>query len=81
MRNVKGLVAARVEGSGRLVRLWATGIDLAAGAPVTEAILRLYVDDAQEPCIEVTIGDAKTPPPSLEIFAPPFGANSSNSLA
>ena len=78
---VKGLVAARVEGSGRLARLWATGLDLAAGAPVTEAVFRLYVDDAQEPCIEVTMGDAKTPPASLEIFAPPFGANSGNNLA
>jgi hypothetical protein len=78
---VKGLVAVRVEGSGRLARLWATGLDLAMGGPVKDAILRIYVDDEAEPCIELKIGDAKTPPASLQIFAAPFGANSSNNLA
>jgi hypothetical protein len=77
---VKGLVAARFEGSGHLVRFWATGLD-SARLSVSDAILRLYVDDQPEPCIEVKIGDAKTPPASLDIFAFPFGANTSNNLA
>ena len=49
--------------------------------PVKEAIFRIYVDDEPEPCIELKIGDAKTPPASLEIFAAPFGANTSINLA
>jgi hypothetical protein len=76
---VKGLVAARFEGSGRLVRLWETGVGQ-AGLD-RDAILRIYVDDDPEPCIEVTIGDAKTPPPSLEIFGFPFGAGTDSNLA
>jgi hypothetical protein len=44
-------------------------------------MIRIYVDDQPEPCIEVKSADAKTPPPSLEIFSVPFGANTSNNLA
>jgi len=78
---VKGLVAARVEGSGRLSRIWLGDLDLTAGGAVEDAVIRIYVDDDPTPYIEVTFGDAKTPPATLEIFAPPFGANTDNNLA
>jgi hypothetical protein len=79
-KYVEGVVAARFEGSGRLARLWATGVD-AAGQAIRDGILRIYVDDQPEPCVEVSLGDAKEPPASLEIFAAPFGANTYNNLA
>ena len=77
---VKGFVGARVEGSGRLARLWATGAD-ATSAPLEDAIVRIYVDDEPEPCIELTLADAKMPPATLDIFAVPFGENTDNNLA
>jgi Protein of unknown function (DUF2961) len=73
---VKGLVAARVAGSGRLARLWATGLPGSGNA-----IFRIYIDGEPEPCIEFKMADAKRPPASLEIFAPPFGADSNTNLA
>jgi hypothetical protein len=78
---VKGFVGARVEGSGRLARLWATGVDTTSGAPLEDAIVRIYVDDEPDPCIELTIADAKRPPPTMDIFAVPFGENTDNDLA
>jgi hypothetical protein len=78
---VKGYVAARVEGSGRLARFWLTGMDLGAGGLVSTAVLRIYVDDEEEPCISLKVGEAKRPPAALEIFAAPFGANLETNLA
>ncbi|HKU43889.1 MAG TPA: DUF2961 domain-containing protein, partial [Polyangiales bacterium] len=77
---VRGAVLARFEGGGRVVRSWITR---QAAAPLRASgreVLRIYVDDAAEPAIEVPLAAAMDGSAD-EIFAPPFGAGSPQHLA
>jgi hypothetical protein len=74
---VRGFVLARVEGSGRLARVWlTTGARLLA--PGGPEVLRVYVDG--ELLLETPLDDALSGAAS-ELFAPPFGAGSAGHLA
>jgi len=73
--DAEGFVLARFEGSGVLTRIWMTAFG-ALGAEV----LRVYLDGAREPAIEVRLRDAWSGAAS-DMFAPPFGAGSSSHLA
>lgn len=76
---VKGLVMARVEGSGMLTRLQLTQLSLRA-APADEEILRVYVDGAHRPLIQLPLASVLDGSAG-EIFAPPFGRGSPHHLA
>jgi hypothetical protein len=76
---VRGFVLARVEGPGRLARLWMTALSLISGRPGLK-ILRLYVDDNTTPFIQVPLADALNGSAG-EILAPPFGAGTPDHLA
>lgn len=54
---VKGVVLSRFEGSGRLARLWMTLFSIREQAPDDE-VLRIYVDDATEPVVQVPLAEA-----------------------
>ncbi len=78
---VKGYVLARFEGSGRLARLWMAIASLAkGGTDESRALLRIYVDDEQEPLVQVPIR-ALADGTAGEIFAPPFGAGTASFVA
>jgi hypothetical protein len=73
--DADGFVLARFEGSGVMTRVWMTSSGLLGGE-----VLRVYVDGATDPAIEVRLRDAWTGAAG-EIFAPPFGAGSESHLA
>lgn len=69
---VQGVALARIEGSGRMTRLWLTASSLRHGAVANDEILRIWVDDdpnavVEEPLAAIIDGSAG------EMFAPPFG--------
>jgi len=76
---VKGFVVSRFEGSGRMTRLWMTALSW-RGAPPDDEILRIYVDDASTPIVQVPVSKALDGSAG-EIFAPPFGAGVTRFLA
>jgi hypothetical protein len=76
---VHGVVLGRFEGSGQMVRMW-LGMQSLLDGPPDDEILRIYVDDAPEPKIEVPLA-AAIDGSAGEIFAPPFGAGSPHRLA
>ncbi len=76
---VRGAVIARFEGTGALVRLWATFVS-ARGGPLDRERLRIYVDDETDPVIDVSVRAAMDGTAS-PIFAPPFGAAAPDHLA
>lgn len=76
---VRGAVLARFEGSGAMVRLWATLFSARSTPPVRER-LRIYVDDEPTPVVDVSLAAAMDGTAS-PIFAPPFGAAAADHLA
>ena len=77
---VRGVVMARYEGSGRLVRTWMTVASLAVERELANEVLRVYVDDNPRPLIQAKLADVFSGKAGA-IFAPPFGAGSKNFLA
>lgn len=75
----KGVVLARYEGSGRLVRLWMTALSFES-APPDDEILRIYVDDDPRPRLQLPLAQAMSGQAG-EMFARPFGAESNVWLA
>lgn len=76
---VKGVVLARFTGSGRMVRMWLGMLSL-AGPPTDEEQLRIYVDDAPTPRLDMPLSAALGGSAGPEL-APPFGAGSPRRLA
>ena len=76
---VRGAVLARVEGSGAMVRLWATLLSLRGGHRGRQR-LRVYVDDEHEPRIDVPLTGVLDGSAG-DIFAPPFGAGARDRVA
>jgi hypothetical protein len=80
-RYVHGFVIGRFEGSGRMARLWMAFASLASNGPSDGAeVVRIYVDDAEEPFVQVpraTFADGS----AGEIFAPPFGIGAGDLIA
>ena len=77
---VRGYVIARFEGSGRLARLFMTLGTIRDGDPAGTTVLRIYIDDDQQPLVQVRLADA-IDGSAGEIFAPPFGAGDPTHLA
>lgn len=71
---VRGLVAARFAGSGRMVRLWMTALSMRL-APADDEVVRIWVDDEPTPVVEAKVS-ALADGSAGEMFAPPFGAGS-----
>lgn len=69
---VKGAVAARFTGSGRMVRLWMTALSMRL-QPADDEMLRIWVDDDPTPVVEAKVA-AVADGSAGEMFAPPFGA-------
>lgn len=69
---VKGVALARVEGSGRMARLWMTASSLRHGAVANDEIFRIWVDDGPNPVVEEPLA-AILDGSAGEMFAPPFG--------
>lgn len=71
---VKGAVAARFTGSGRMVRLWMTALSMRL-QPADEEVVRVWVDDDPTPVVDQKVS-AVADGSAGEMFAPPFGAGS-----
>lgn len=69
---VQGVALARIEGSGRLTRLWMTASSLRHGAIANDEIFRIWVDDDPNPIVEEPLA-AIIDGSAGEMFAPPFG--------
>jgi hypothetical protein len=78
-RYVRGYVLARFEGAGRLARIWMTAASVRR-QPADQEVLRIYVDDAPTPVVQVPLSKALDGSAG-EIFARPFGAGTSRYLA
>lgn len=76
---VHGVVLARFEGSGAMVRFWSTLVSIRHSAPDRERFL-VWVDDEPEPLIDVPL-TALLGEGADEIFAPPFGAGAEAHVA
>ena len=70
---IKGVVLSRFEGSGKMIRFWFTQATIGM---VDDEVLRIYVDENQDPFIQIPL--KKLYDGSLgEIFSAPFGAQAS----
>ncbi len=76
---VRGAVLARFEGSGHMARLW-LGANSLMNGPADDEVLRIYVDDDPRPKVDAPLAEALDGRAG-EIFAPPFGAGSSQRLS
>ncbi len=77
---VRGAVAARFEGSGKLVRFWLTSTAIMLPeTTLADEVLRIYVDDDPVPRVQVPLTEVMSG--AHEIFAPPFGAGSHKYVA
>ncbi len=77
---VRGVALARIEGSGRLARLWLTASSLRHGAVANDEIFRIWVDDDPNPVVEEPLS-AIIDGSAGEMFAPPFGDGPGNHVA
>ncbi|HKU44389.1 MAG TPA: DUF2961 domain-containing protein [Polyangiales bacterium] len=80
---VRGVVLARFEGEGRLLRVWLTTLLLATGSDAARATrLRIYADDQPQAVLDLPLTAAALPGPGEpSIFAPAFGAGSPGRVA
>ena len=76
---VHGVELARVEGSGRMSRLWFTSSTPNPGLSLSNEMLRIYVDDNPRPLVQARLSDALHGTAG-DIFAAPFGSGASNSM-
>ena len=76
---VRGAVVARFDGPGVMVRFWSTLLSIKRSRPDHERLL-IWVDDGPEPVVDVPLAEILGAEPP-EIFAPPFGAGSSDHVA
>jgi hypothetical protein len=76
---VRGAVLARFEGSGRLARMWFTALSIRS-APADREIVRIYLDDEEQPEVEVPLSELLSGAAD-EMFSPPFGAGSPRRVA
>jgi hypothetical protein len=72
---VHGVVLAKYEGSGSLLRFWMTASALVNNGAFAGEMLRVYVDDEPRPLVQVPLERVRSGAAG-EIFAPPFGAAS-----
>jgi hypothetical protein len=77
--EVRGVVLSRFEGAGVMVRFWMTALSLRSSIADDE-MLRIYVDDADVPFVQAPLSDFLDGSAG-EIFAPPFGAGSTEFAA
>jgi len=71
---VRGAVAARFVGSGRMVRFWMTALSMRL-LPADDEVVRIWVDDEPVPVVDAKVS-AMADGSAGEMFAPPFGAGS-----
>jgi len=77
---VKGVALARIEGSGRLARLWMTASSLRHGAVANDEIFRIWVDDDPNPVVDEPLA-AIIDGTAGEMFAYPFGDGPGDHMA
>jgi hypothetical protein len=77
---VHGVVLARYEGSGSLLRFWMTASVLVNSGAFGGEMFRIYVDDEPRPLVQVPLEQVRSGAAG-EIFAPPFGAGSRHFIA
>ncbi|MDI3291495.1 DUF2961 domain-containing protein [Polyangium sp. 15x6] len=77
---VRGVVLSRFSGSGYLSRLWLTASSLRNGLVANDEVLRIWVDDEENPVVEEPLA-AVIDGTAGEMFAPPFGDGPGNHVA
>jgi hypothetical protein len=77
---VHGVVLARYEGSGSLLRFWMTAASLVSNNAFADELFRVYVDDNPRPLMQLPLEQVRSGAGG-EIFATPFGAASRSFIA